>query len=271
MMRVGMKSFSTHHPLLAWDPGIAYYIRKIKNLEYFSFAKLNHAPWQILMQEEPFYTSSLKHDGPEIVHDLVDILKNIPEEIILAVSPYGHINRIPSKYPKKLLQTIVNYLPKDYVPHNAGIWKESCINGKILQFFDAIRKQDLSVVFVGMKHLSNLGDALHFKSSEFIEIDSDAIQHKQLLCDTIMNRRQENPTIYLLQCGDLLSTWLINKVYQKPQSFFIDMGRVLDIWCTEMPVLVKEGWIIREKSNRNRRPWESEISKKMKKKLLGGS
>lgn len=205
--------------------GYEHYLNKLNNREYFSLIKLNHGFLEYFTKKK----YRLEQIEKWMCQDLIDcilynkeIILNDPR-IILALGIQGH--EVIQNYDKKLIKEIKKLFPGRYSFYCALTFKRNFVDGKQDLFLDAIK--DYNVVGVGLTHLKSFGEGKlpnykHFK----IEI-GDHLKKEKIL-NTIIDNHQKD-TVYLLQCGELFSSWLILNLYNKlDNAFILDMGRAMD-------------------------------------------
>lgn len=197
-----------------------FYVRNIENREYFSFVKLNHFFWQQGLTGSPIFKAWGVYD---ITLEIVEYLANWPRDgnLFLGIGFGGndsdHVFREQIEIMKKVVPPYVE-------PHCALSFKRACINNKINRLYDCIR--DRRVVVLGLKHLIAFGKAHSLEKFEHYHVELNYNREK-ILEDLLQSYQKDS--IYLFQCGEVLSFWLIWKLRSFVQdSFFIDMGRALD-------------------------------------------
>lgn len=250
-----------------YKPDVSFFINRIKNNEPFSFIKLNHAFWELVIEVEkdlfkfePYINDSLlkglfpqerasdpvgwlKLHGFDLYYDLIDIVSNINQSnIFLGVSHIGPPDEklfVGKQEYLSRLNCIVDKLPSNYIPFFGPIWKYYAIENKMNDFFNALN--DFQIVFIGLKHVDNIGKELNLKH-QFIELDLTATKKRFELLDYFLNTWKKD-TFWIFQAGESLSAWFIHHMNLKLNDFWgVDLGRSLDL------ILSKKALNIDEKS-----------------------
>ena len=208
-------------------PKIDFWINRIRKNEPFSYSKLNHAFWEMLIGKE--YISKIFHDihGSQLIYECVSMLPQIPEDgnYFQGVSNYGPIG-VPIG-PANEMQNAIEFYFKNKKLYLGVMWKQYCLNGSVRKFIHEIREK--RVVFVGLPHIEDVGRVWGVKNHEFIPIsiyNASNERHK-----TLEKLKKEKDAFIIFQCGEMLSFWFIQKLHEmKKRNFLIDMGRSLDLY-----------------------------------------
>lgn len=222
--------FTNHHKLLVKKIQIKHLAYKLQSNQYFSFPKINHAFWQVLLKEDPWYTRSMKYQGEEFIQEITSIIRKFPttDEFIFGISCEGP----PGIYYgncSKIADVISSLLPPKLIPTIGTIWKEATINKNINIFFDVIKEK--RVIIVGLEHLKECITNLKLKNAFHFLLLIDDIKRKECILKKLTEIHEPN-TVFLFQAGCMFSSWLIYNLHLLiSQKFLIDMGRSLDYWC----------------------------------------
>jgi hypothetical protein len=197
-----------------------HYVKRIESREYFSFLKLNHFFWQEMLNGSQNFKN---WNVCDLALKIIQILENFPKEdnLFLGVGFGGNDGVRPLNQHVNLVKKI---LP-DYVDlHCALCFKRACMTRQIKKLYDCIRNR--RVVVVGLEHLAPFGDLHSLNHFEHHLISLD--YNKDQILENIQKEYKKD-SVYMFQCGEVLSFWLIFYLREAFQdSFFLDMGRALD-------------------------------------------
>jgi len=211
-------------------PNIDFFIKKIKNNEYFYYCKLNHAFFEAtcLGYEIPKQRFETLHSN--ILSQIIDIIKNFPKDnnflFAFSAKPYEGF-KPPSD--KKVIEFLYSILPRHkFLVYDSLLFKKYCISGEIVKLFDIINLKKMKVILYGLDHLKNVNKNINFLNFEFRKINIDVTKQKEALIYDIISKHESN-SIYFFQLGEALSTWVIYNIYNNiKDSYFIDLGRSID-------------------------------------------
>ena len=224
-------------------PKIEHFFDKI---DYgFSFVKMNHSFWEMKSGNLLWKRNYLKIFDENIINDVFSIIKNIEKtKIILAASSVGapKFEGNNLKYEIILSKTIKDSLPKNYIPYYAVLWKSYVLNKTISKFFDKLKGK--KIIVVGMIHLHELKNNLK-QFSNMVHYVLDFSSSKENKRHKILNEMKnliENDTVFIIQAGDIFSTWIIYHLssFSNKNCSFIDMGRSLDYFCPNRKMSKKD-------------------------------
>lgn len=218
---------SAEDPYRVFKPHINYFINKIIKKEHFLFAKINHAFWQMLDDDDPWRTMYETLHDDDLIKEVLSIIKNINKtNIMLAVSHIGP-PQLPNAFVAvPIIEQIKKALPSNYIPYYGVVWKEAELNGSIVPFYEALKK--MRTIIVGLNHLSkNKHNFEHFE----LDLNSSKPENRNKVLNelekTISSKNED--CVVLLQAGDLFSTWIIYHLRNRVKNCsIIDMGRALD-------------------------------------------
>jgi|GEM_PF-4223633 hypothetical protein len=215
-------------------PEVDFFIEKIQLNTSFSFAKLNHAFWQMLNKDQPWLGIFEKIHKAETIEECVSMLKNLPndENFMLGISSHGppivpNVKegvKIGSE--KSVISQLEKHIDINEKLYYGQMWKSFCIQKSFMNFMKCIGGK--RVVLVGMKHLSDVGSFCGFRNFKHIVVELNTIEKykNDILFDL---KKEEEKSIIIFQCGEMMSFWFIYKLFGKDITM-IDMGRSLDIF-----------------------------------------
>lgn len=192
-----------------------------------------------MLNNDSYINYYLKIHERSFVDEVIEIVRNIEKfDTILAVSVVGAPQQLKQKNIKHytyLSKKMNDFLPKWLIPHYSGIWKQSCLDNNFYKFIDEIKKY--KVVMIGLPHTkeflynSNIENYIHYS----LNLKSSSVNNRFNVLNDLKNisLKTQEDKVYLFQCGELFSTWLIfnlNKILPE-NVFLIDIGRAIDIYC----------------------------------------
>ena len=206
----------------------SFYLDCIKNEKYFKYLKLNHTFWQFCNNDHEVVDMYKKWPNCiETINDIFYILHNelyIKPNVFLGIGMKGHENLSVLEY-NKFSNRIKKHIKQNYF-HSALSFKKAFIRKKDFVFFDCLNKY--KIVVIGLSHLYNLKKIYNINNFDHICISIDEMKNKIKLLEKIKNKYSDK-TVFLFQCGEILSFWLIYNLKDLEKCFCIDMGRSLDL------------------------------------------
>ncbi len=214
------------------SPDVNFFIRKIVRRQYFTSVKLNHAYWEAISNFPPEYEKMSILHTPEFLDEVTEILMKWPRHssLMLGIGFCGMTYCSNMNDPHNsgtLAKVVANVVPPDCMLYDALIWKKLAHRGDLLKLFRVIQTEDIPVTVVGLSHLQQFADLFEWS---FKQISIRATrQREEILADIIANHKQG--TLYALQLGDSLGTWMGYKLHAALKDCFcIDFGRSLDLF-----------------------------------------
>lgn len=229
------------------SPDVNFFVKKIQDKEYFSFAKINHAFWEALLNRHDEFKRITTLHSVEFINEIEEMVKSWPldDSLMLGLGSKGYASSDDDPHDsKEIIVKILKTIPR-IKTYDALVWKSYCLNNQIEKFFRSIRSK---VVVYGLSHLKNINDQLKFINFEFREVGLDATAKKdEIIKDLESNHKEE--TVYCFQMGEMLSTWVIRKLHGLPESYFIDFGRSLDFFVKDISFSESDLEIYKKMSN----------------------
>ena len=204
--------------------GYELYLNKIRKNEPFSYLKLNHVYWDYRLKKRESVITYTNWGATYLAEEVKKMICEFPcdaENLYFGVGACGNERKI--RIVTDIFNVIKKVIPSCIELHCALTFKRAVINDTIKFFYEAIKNYNVTII--GLSHLSNLNE---LKKYNHYCIQVDAITKRHAILNEIMSNCKKGD-VYLFQCGELLSFWLIYNLYKKFKNcFFIDMGRSLD-------------------------------------------
>lgn len=246
-------TFQIYKNLIVQLPSINFYIEKIKK-DNLKFIKINHAFWDLLAGDGRILKSYVALHDKQLIKEDFEIIKKIHKtNIIFAVNPKGG----PINTKEQILDsnqrlikssnTLLNIIPKNFIPHHAGVWKIESRKNNLVSFFETINRYE--VVIVGLQHLSEIKHTCKIENFKHyvLNMKSSLKENRYKVLDDLTSLCQGlNKKVILLQAGDLLATWLVYNLAVEKQvqnCSVIDMGRSLDFYCPNRTLSTQDALI----------------------------
>ena len=211
-------------------PKICFFEKQIINSKFFSFAKLNHAFWQMFFQDGAYWRSNfIKTHGIDFIEDFISLMPKLESFIGVSLTGPPNIVNLTNLNPYKTMHAI-NKIFENKNLFYGQLWKTYFLNYSISKFFKIIKLNENPIIVVGMKHLCNINDFLNFADFVFIEIDLKASFHRMEILNLLKSKIKKNSIIFY-QAGEMLSAWFIHSLAREC-VYQIDMGRTLDVFSS---------------------------------------
>ncbi len=220
---------------------IQYYIKRLEDSEYFTFAGYSDAEWFSIIKHQIGNTTGLgqiidEETGERLLSILVrrqrdpDFLFAVPK--CLWVSPYFMLSGIPLMIESTLdmFEVSCPFYERDMVTD------ELAKNGELFPLIDQLQK--MNVVIIGNKHLRELG-FLHY--TQFIEISSPNLHMEESGVENAVDsaKKYGQSAVYLVSAG-VSAALIIDQLYGHIiDSFFVDCG---SIWDTFVGIGSQREW-----------------------------
>lgn len=240
-------------------PPANYYIQRLRDCEPYTFVKINHGYWELVLAYERLGSSergdpkavdrrfgrSLMFEGG-FYDEFQEMLGALPRaaQLHFGVSPFAHNGSLEIEGTPLDLPGVIELISRTMDPgvplYDGVVMKHAALEGRLRDFKDAVAPYP--VVLVGPKHLkiamAGWGSSLH-------HVVIDAKHAKRERDDILAQLRAlrsdiEGKVVVVLQAS-VLAPWLALKCSDRwHDTFFLDMGRALD--ALDPRVLLSQPW-----------------------------
>jgi len=243
---------------------VSTFVRRIKESRGFSYIKINHGLWEILLEARAadfgIKLPTIRPHDPWMVRyrsmgeaggfgeRVLQELKRAPlsdPDLYIAAGPYAfngseHIVGYPADL-RAATAVVKQSLPADFVPEDATLWKSAMASGEFADLIEVLR--DRHVVLVGPPKLDCFGTFAGLPSFEHLsipEFDAEAMVDE---IEREIVRRLEMPPrekVFLFQAGIFATWWILRLHARRGQASFIDVGLPLNVCRPE--TAFQENW-----------------------------
>lgn len=207
------------------QPGLQFYVDKIKRGEPFSFVRYGDGEFSAIIGDSRRRTGSGSH-SLTIPQMRVDMRKSVlnrhrADNYIMA------LRQTAMKLPIK--KWIRKHIP-DLAWHDCTVFYKASRKGRLYPFVKAIRDSGLPIIVVGPPWMRKLNGRV-FKLADFIDIPAkDCYRKKDEIVERVLNFGK--PAIVSISAGPpgKIMVWeLFRRIGQ--HSFILDLGSLWDVYC----------------------------------------
>lgn len=205
-----------------FNPGLQYYVDKIKVGDCFTFIRLGDGEWSAIMQDRAITSSrsqTLNHSS--LKQAMCKVIERAPDNprYILALRR--------TSYRAGITEWLEQHTPAYVRFHDSTVFYKASKKGQFYPFVKALRELKVPIKLVGPERLAAL-DPNVFPIAEHIVIPGRNCwaQRQHILNQALSNRE---PAFYLLSAGPAAKpfAWSIHHHVGK-HSFVIDCGSLWD-------------------------------------------
>jgi hypothetical protein len=207
------------------QPGLQFYVNKIKQGQPFSFVRYGDGEWSAILADGRQRTGSGSH-SLTIPQMQADMRKSVLHRHKAA----NYIMALRQTAMKPPIKKWVRQHAPGVAWHDCTVFYKASRKGRLYPFIQAVRHADLPVVVVGPPWMRRLNGKV-FKLADFVDIPArNCYWHKDRIVKRVLSFGK--PAIITVSAGPpgKIIVWeLFKKI--GAHSFIIDLGSLWDVYC----------------------------------------
>lgn len=204
------------------NPGLGYYVDRIKSGTPFSFIRLGDGEWSTIMRDRS-RTSSGSQDIrlPKLRQGMIKLITNRPgsPNYILALRQTSY---------RAGIQNWLNENAPDVAWHDCTVFYKASKKGWLFPFIDALRNLEVPLVIVGPERLGKLRGILPVAHHIKIPGKDCFVLRDRILEDCLSI---EGPAFFSFTAGPGAKVFIYNLWHRiGKKSFMLDLGSLWDVY-----------------------------------------